>query len=111
MDPTSPLVLRWRYVPRLIPWLPRFLANSARYRAERNGAAMGALFRHVLPAYGAPIQQVGCADPIEPSGALKLYETDAALRRGASLTLMRDGVRRSHCCAQAPLSDAGPGAG
>ena len=83
MDPTSPLVLRWQYVPRLIPWLMGFLANSARHRVERNGEVMGALFRHVLPAYDTLIQQVGCADLIEPSGALKLYETDAAFDANA----------------------------
>ena len=35
IDRESPLVLRWQYVPRLLPWLIGFLANSPRARVER----------------------------------------------------------------------------
>ena len=51
MDPQSPLVLRWQYVPRLLPWLAGFLANSARDRVERNCLATAQLFGHVMSAY------------------------------------------------------------
>ena len=44
MDPESPLVLRWQYVPRLLPWLAGFLANSSLDRVERNCLATAQLF-------------------------------------------------------------------
>ena len=29
VDPDSPLAIRWPYLPRLVPWLARFLRASA----------------------------------------------------------------------------------
>ena len=40
MDPESPLVLRWPFLPRLLPWLIGFLGNSRPERVEQNSLAM-----------------------------------------------------------------------
>lgn len=90
MDPTSPLVLRWRYVPRLLPWLIGFLANSRRERVERNCLATMEIFRHVLSAYDALIQETGCGELIRSAGTLKVYETDAAFEGNAFERAMMD---------------------
>ena len=34
MDPLSPLYLRWRYLPALVPWLIRYLSHANRDRAS-----------------------------------------------------------------------------
>ena len=90
MDPTSPLILRWRYVPRLLPWLVGFLANSKRDRVERNSLATMELFRHVLSAYDALIQETGCGELIRSAGTLKVFETDAAFEGNAFERAMMD---------------------
>jgi D-amino-acid dehydrogenase len=90
MDPQSPLVLRWQYVPRLLPWLAGFLANSSRGRVERNCMAMGELFHHVMTAYDIVIRETGCGDLIQPTGSLKLYETEASFRGSAFQLEMMD---------------------
>jgi D-amino-acid dehydrogenase len=90
MDPQSPLVLRWQYVPRLLPWLAGFLANSARHRVERNCMAMGTLFHHVMDAYDIVIRETGCGDLIQATGSLKLYETEASFAASAFQQEMMD---------------------
>jgi D-amino-acid dehydrogenase len=90
MDPQSPLVLRWQYVPRLLPWLAGFLANSARHRVEQNCMAMGNLFHHVMDAYDIIIRETGCGDLIQATGSLKLYETEASFRASAFQMEMMD---------------------
>jgi len=90
MDPDSPLVLRWQYVPRLLPWLAGFLANSTRDRVERNCLAMGSLFRHVMDAYDIVIRETGCGDLIQGTGSLKLFETEASYRASAFQREMMD---------------------
>lgn len=90
MDPQSPLVLRWQYVPRLLPWLAGFLANSRRHRVERNCMAMGELFHHVMDAYDIVIRETGCGELIQPTGSLKLYETEASFQASAFQLEMMD---------------------
>ena len=43
LDPTSPLMLRWRYLPRIAPWLVRFLAAGTRESATRIAMDMAPL--------------------------------------------------------------------
>ncbi len=83
LDPESPLVLRWQYLPRLLPWLAGYLRNSARPRVKRNCRAMGALFEHVIDAYDVLIRDAGGGDLIDATGALKVYESDAAFEASA----------------------------
>ena len=43
-DPLGPLAIRWRYLPRLTPWLLRFLhAGSTVKRVERTARALRTL--------------------------------------------------------------------
>ena len=50
-DPASPLVIRWRYLPRLAPWLVRFAANAPASKRMRNAAALASLLDDTLGAY------------------------------------------------------------
>jgi len=90
MDRESPLVLRWQYVPRLLPWLAGFLANSARDRVERNCLATAQLFAHVMSAYDIIIRETGCGDLIQATGSLKLFESEASYATSAFERSMMD---------------------
>lgn len=82
-DPESPLVLRWPYVPRLLPWLAGYLRNSSRERVERNCFATAALIANVLDAYDTLTKDIDVSDLIQQNGMLKLFETDAAFAASA----------------------------
>lgn len=43
LDPDSPLYLRWSYLPRLMPWLLRFLWNGRRSKVEAITRALASL--------------------------------------------------------------------
>ncbi len=90
LDSESPLVLRWQYVPRLLPWLAGFLANSARDRVERNCLATAQLFAHVMSAYDIVIRETGCGDLIQATGSLKLFESEASYATSAFERSMMD---------------------
>lgn len=53
LDPDEPLFLRWRYLPRLLPWLPRFLAHATQPHAERYAASMALLLADSLDQHRA----------------------------------------------------------
>ena len=90
MDPESPLVLRWPFLPRLLPWLIGFLGNSRPERVEQNCLAMAKLGARVMAAYDTLIQEGNIAELIHYNGALKVYETDAAFEAGAFERRMMD---------------------
>ncbi len=59
LDPDSPLFLKWRYLPRLLPWLLPFLRNGRIDRIEKITTALAALThdavdQHLALAKGTP---------------------------------------------------------
>ena len=79
MDPTGPLVLRWRYLPRIAPWLVRLLWASRPSRVEAIADAKAALSRGAEAAWRTLAEQAGIAELVRPVGWLEVYETDAGL--------------------------------
>jgi glycine/D-amino acid oxidase-like deaminating enzyme len=77
MDPMGPLVVRWRYLPRITPWLVRLVLASRPSRVERIADALVALNGGVEDAWRSLVAQAGCVDLLRPVGWLKVFETDA----------------------------------
>jgi D-amino-acid dehydrogenase len=91
MDPTGPLVLRWRYLPRIAPWLVRLVLASRPSRVEQIADARRALNAGVETAWRSLAAQAGMADLVRPVGWLEVYETD---RGFASTAAERDLMAR-----------------
>ena len=84
-DPHSPLALRWRHLPRLLPWLIAVARNSRPERVERNTVAIASLLARAGQAHDILIQQCGLADLVRPGGWLKVaYDGDLLDRATAS---------------------------
>ncbi len=77
-DPLGPLTIRWRYLPRMLPWLARFLAAGA---TEAKVAATARALRPLLEA--APerhlrlAQEAGVGDLIQRTGLLYIFPSRA----------------------------------
>src|SRR3979409_956036 len=50
-DPLGPLVIRWSYLPKAVPWLLRFLAASSPQRVEKIADALRPLLKQTFDAY------------------------------------------------------------
>jgi D-amino-acid dehydrogenase len=83
LDPDSPLFLRWSYLPRLFPWLARYLSHC---RAEETARIARALFPivgnsledHRALAAGTPAERW-----LAPSDYLYVYRDRAAFQADA----------------------------
>jgi D-amino-acid dehydrogenase len=58
----GPLFLRWRYLPRLVPWLIPYLRSSSRKRVEKIAASLALLLtdtvdQHLALALGTPAER------------------------------------------------------
>lgn len=82
-DPSQPLFLRWGYLPRLAPWLIRYLrhanpADTRRIAAALHGIIGDSLADHQALAAGTPAERF-----VVPSDYLFLYRDRAAYRADA----------------------------
>ena len=80
MDPKGALVIRWRYLPRLVPWLWRFFRQSSAKRMEANARAQMRLLDKVADAYRELIKAAGAEDMLRYKGMLFVYKSEADAR-------------------------------
>lgn len=95
LDPEGPLVIRWRYLVRLAPWLARFAAASAPGRVEEISVALAALLDRAWDAWRPLAAAAGADGLFRPSGELYVYRGRRALEaaRPAHAIRRRRGVR------------------
>lgn len=91
MDRDGPLVLRWRYLPRMMPWLARFIASSRPERVAEQARALRALLGPALAAYQPLIDEAKANDLVTQRGYLIAYSTEEAMRGDAGGMALRTG--------------------
>ena len=80
-DPLGPLAIRWQYLPRLLPWLVRFVRAGSGAQVESQVRALAALLAPTFDDYLPLLQSAGVADSLISEGALTVYhEREAYLR-------------------------------
>lgn len=74
LNPHGPLVIRWRHLPRLVPWLLRFLrAGSSVPRVEATAKALDRLLHDSPERHEALSREVGAPELIRREGLLYAY--------------------------------------
>ncbi len=73
--PDGPLKLHWALLPRLIPWLLRFVAAARPARVAEISDAMHALQADLLDAHLELLGDAKRTDLVQKRGKLHLYET------------------------------------
>jgi D-amino-acid dehydrogenase len=94
LDPNSPLFLRWSYLPRLAPWLAKYLSHANWPEAERISRALAPLLRDTYAQHRALSDDTPAARWVKATSYLfaypsrAYYEADDAwrLRREAGFT-------------------------
>ena len=90
LDRDAALAIRWRYLPRLVPWLARFLLASRPAEVERICAALASLVLGALDAYGPLLELAGARDLVQRRGLLYVYQTERTfVRARAEMKLRR----------------------
>ena len=79
LDPLGPLSLRWRYLPRMLPWLMRYLLNSRATKVEQVSDALTPLVGGALEEHQRLAAGTGAESWIQPSPYLYLYADRAAM--------------------------------
>ena len=91
-DPLGPLAIRWRYFPRLIPWLLRYLrAGSTVARVEATARAIRPLIADAPDRHRRLAEEAGVPELVARQGLLYVYPSRAAFKaEGLAWRLRRD---------------------
>ena len=81
LDPMGPLSVRWSYLPRMLPWLMRYLRNSSAKRVEKIAAALatladGSVEEHQALANGSDAEQW-----LRPATYAYVYESEEDFKK------------------------------
>ncbi len=104
-DPLGPLAIRWGYLPRIVPWLARFVAASRPARVEEISKALASLLGRAAGAYRDLVLGTAAEDLMRPTGTIVVYATQAGFeaarfahdlrrRRDIRIEELRDGEIR-----------------
>jgi D-amino-acid dehydrogenase len=76
-DRDSAVRVRWRYLPRITPWLVRFLLAGRDARVGQIADALQPLVTRAYDAHRELIALSGAEDLVRPVGWLKVFETES----------------------------------
>ena len=76
MDPLGPLAIRWRYLPKLAPWLWQFVRASSPRRVEEISIALRPLLVQAVESYVPLLKNAGIEDMLRRTGWLDVYESE-----------------------------------
>jgi D-amino-acid dehydrogenase len=74
-DPLGPLSLRWQYLPRLAPWLIRFIRAGTREKVHAQARALRPLVGATLEALQPLVREAGAEDLVHRRGHLYVYRS------------------------------------
>lgn len=80
LQPDGPLVLRWSYLPRMVPWLMRFVAASQPNRVTAQARALRALLGPALDAYQPLLDDADANDLVTRRGYLIAYSSESGMQ-------------------------------
>lgn len=82
-DPNQPLFLKWGYLPRLVPWLVKYLGHANRADTTRIAGALAQVVGDSLADHQALAEGTGAEKWIVPDDYLYIYVDRAAFEADA----------------------------
>lgn len=80
-DPMGPLVIRWRYLPTLMPWLIRFIRAGTPEKVRHQAKALRGLLAPSLATLAPLVKDAGAEDLIKNVGHLFVYRSEESWRK------------------------------
>src|SRR5262249_12449958 len=74
-DPLGPLVVRWSYLPTLVPWLVRFIAAGSEAKVAHQARALRTLLVEGIETLAPLVHDAGAQDLVQRQGHLFVYRS------------------------------------
>ena len=74
MDPLGPLAIRWPYLPKVLPWLIRYLWSGwTEAKVEETARALRPLLKDAPSLHRKLAEEAGVSDLIERNGVMHIF--------------------------------------
>jgi D-amino-acid dehydrogenase len=80
-DPMGPLVIRWAYLPAIMPWLVRFIRAGRPEKVRAQAKALRTILGPSLATLAPLIRDAGAEDLVKKHGHLFVYRSDESWRK------------------------------
>jgi D-amino-acid dehydrogenase len=80
-DPVGPLALRWQYLPKILPYLVRFVGSAAPEKVRAAARAMRPLVGPTVPLMRELAKMAGAEELIHQRGHLYVYRSAEAVAK------------------------------
>jgi len=81
LSTTGPLALKWNYVPKMIPWLLKFIRNCSTKRMMHTAKNMHQILDLALPAYDELFNEIELGGLVEKKGILYIWNDQSLKSR------------------------------
>jgi len=80
MDPEGPLSIRWSYLPRLVPWLARYVHAGYFQDVDHTARALQVLCDPTVELFKKLVEEAGRPDLVRDSDYIWAYRTEKGFR-------------------------------
>jgi len=81
LSSTGPLALKWNYVPKMIPWLLKFVRNCTTKKMMHTAKNMHQILDLALPAYDELFDEIDIEGLVEKKGILYIWNDQSLKSR------------------------------
>jgi glycine/D-amino acid oxidase-like deaminating enzyme len=88
-DPMGPLVIRWRYLPALMPWLIRFIRAGSADKVQAQARALRSILEPSLATIAPLVKDAGAQDLVKNVGHLFVYRSQEQWQKESAAWALR----------------------
>ena len=90
LSSTGPLALKWNYVPKMIPWIIKFILNSNKKKMMHTAKYMHQILDLALPAYDELFDEIQLDGLVEKKGILYIWNSDNLKSRELEIAIRKE---------------------
>ena len=90
LSSTGPLALKWNYVPKMIPWLLKFIRNCTSKKMMHTAKNMHQILDLALPAYDELFDEIDLGGLVEKKGILYIWNDQSLKSRELEIKIRNE---------------------
>ena len=90
LSANGPLALKWNYVPKMIPWIIKFIKNCTNKKMKHTAKYMHQILDLALPAYDELFEEIDISNLIEKRGIMYFWNNKNLKSRELEINLRKE---------------------
>ena len=90
LSSNGPLALKWNYVPKMIPWIIKFIKNCTNKKMKHTAKYMHQILDLALPAYDELFEEIDISNLVEKKGIMYFWNNQNLKSRELEINLRKE---------------------